>query len=95
MRYFRSAQETYEQIRIALDDAWGLPDQTTVTETCLPPAEQATKDTQGRCIVAVPDAFCSFTVAVDLLPDLLASGAVTEITEAEYRAAVESPSPVS
>jgi hypothetical protein len=88
MRYFRATEDTYEQIRITLDDAWGLPDQATATATCLPPAQQATKDTQGRCVVAVPEAFCSFTVAVDLLPDLLASGAVAEIDAATYQAAV-------
>jgi len=92
MRYFRATEDTYEQIRITLDDAWGLPDQATATATCLPPAEQATKDTQGRCVVAVPEAFCSFTVAVDLLPDLLASGAVEEIDRDTYMAAVTIPS---
>lgn len=91
MRYFRATEDTYEQIRMALDDAWRLPDQATATATCLPPAEQATKDTQGRCVVAVPEVFCSFPVAGDLLPDLLASGAVEEITEEVYRSAAESP----
>jgi hypothetical protein len=88
MRYFRSAKDTYEQIRMTLDDAWGLPDEATATATCLPPAEQATKDAQGRCVVAVPEAFCSFTVAVDLLPDLLASGAVEEVTREQYLASL-------
>lgn len=88
MRYFRATEDTYEQIRITLDSAWGLPDQATATATCLPPAEQATKDTQGRCLVAVPEAFCAFSVAVDLLPGLLASGAVEEINRDAYMAAM-------
>jgi len=88
MRYFRATEDTYEQIRMTLDNAWGLPDEATATATCLPPADQSTKDAQGRCVVAVPEAFCSFTVAVDLLPDLLASGAVAEIDAATYQAAV-------
>jgi hypothetical protein len=45
--------------------------------------------------LAVNDEFCTYSVAVELLPQLLAGGHVEEITEAEYRAAVESPSPVS
>lgn len=88
MRYFRATADTYEQIRLALDHAWGLPDQATATATCLPPAEQASKDTQGRCLVAVPEAFCSFSVAVGLLPGLLESGDVEEVDRDAYMAAM-------
>lgn len=93
MRYFRATEDTYEQIRMALDHAWGLPDQATATATCLPPAEQATKDTEGRRLVAVPEAFCAFSVAVDLLPGLLASGAVEEIDRDAYMSAVTGLAP--
>jgi hypothetical protein len=35
-------------------------------------------------MVAVPDEFCTFTVAVDLLPQLIESGVVEEITASVY-----------
>lgn len=85
-RFFRSDAATYESIRTTLDTAWGLPDGSG-TVTCIQPAATAPRDSQGRVVLAVDAAFCDYTVAADLLPQLLASGAVDEITEAEYRAA--------
>jgi len=88
MRYFRTTSDAvYEQARQTLDAAWGLPnDRGTVT--CIDPAATAPRDLQGRIVLAVDDEFCAFTVAVDLLPQLLASGAVEEIDAATYHAAV-------
>lgn len=86
-RFFRSDEATYEGIRQTLDEAWGLPNGAG-TVTCIQPAATAPRDGQGRVVLAVDAAFCDYTVAVDLLPQLLASGAVAEITEAEYRAAL-------
>lgn len=86
-RFFRSEAATYENIRQTLDEAWGLPN-TAGTVTCIQPAATAPKDSQGRVVLAVDATFCDYTVAVDLLPQLLASGDVDEITEAEYRAAL-------
>lgn len=86
MRYFRSAENVYEQARAALDAAWGLPNGKG-TATCIEPAKNAPHDADGRVLLAVADEFCAFTVAVDLLPQLLASGAVEEIDEATYKAA--------
>lgn len=86
-RYFRSDAATYEGIRQTLDQAWGLPNDRGTT-TCVQPAATAPRDSQGRVLLAVDAAFTEFTVAVDVLPQLVASGAVTEITEAEYRAAM-------
>jgi hypothetical protein len=60
----------------------------TGTVTCIEPAATAPRDAQGRIVLAVDDSFCTFTVAVDLLPQLLASGAVEEIDAATYRAAI-------
>ena len=88
-RFFCSDAATYEGIRQTLDQAWGLPDGAG-TDTCIQPAATAPRDGQGRVVVAVDAAFCNYTVAVDLLPQLLASGVVTEITEADYRAALPS-----
>lgn len=86
-RFFRSDVATYEGIRQTLDQAWGLPNGRG-TQTCIEPAAAAPRDGQGRLLLAVDSAFTEFTVAVDVLPQLLASGAVTEITEAQYRASL-------
>lgn len=93
MRFFRceSGDALYESIRSQLDSAWGLPNESTKTTTCIDPAAVAPRDPQRRIVLAVQDEFCEFTVAVDLLPQLLASGAVTEITAADYAACVSSP----
>lgn len=90
MRFFRSDVATYEQVRVALDAAWGHVAPT----TCIEPAATAPRDSQGRVVLAVNDEFCTYSVAAELLPQLLASGAVEEITEAEYQAAIQTPVPL-
>lgn len=92
MRYFRASEEVYEQARLTLDQAWGLPDGTG-TQTCYTPAANAPRDAQDNLVLAVSDAFCEYTVAKDMLPQLLASGAVQEITESDYWAAVQPQEP--
>jgi hypothetical protein len=87
MKFFRAADTVYEQARLALDAAWGLPNDNG-TATCIEPAASAPREEQGRIVLAVDDEFCAYPVAVDLLPQLLASGAVEEIDRATYRAAV-------
>ena len=88
MRYFRTSSDAvYEQARATLDAAWGLPDDKG-TATCIEPAATAPRDSQGRILLAVNEEFCAFPVAVDLLPQLLAGGAVEEIGAAAYHAAV-------
>ena len=85
MRYFRTPSDAvYEQARVALDAAWGHVPPT----TCIEPAATAPRDAAGRIVLAVNDEFCTYSVAAELLPQLLAGGAVVEISEAEYRAAV-------
>lgn len=87
MRFFRAIEAVYEQARAALDDAWGLPnDKGTVT--CIEPAATAPHDSQGRVLLAVNDEFCQYTEAAEMLPQLLASGAVKEIDQAAYMEAV-------
>jgi hypothetical protein len=88
MRYFRATSAVYEQARAALDVAWGHPTADGRTLTCIQPAATAPRDAQGRVLLAVDDSFCAYTVAVDLLPQLLAIGAVEEIDAATYRAAI-------
>lgn len=89
MRYFRTASDdVYEQARLTLDAAWGHPNEATKTVTCIDPAAVAPRDAQGRIVLAVNDEFCTYSVAAELLPQLLASGAVEEIDAATYMAAV-------
>jgi hypothetical protein len=92
MRYFRTASdEVYEQTRVTLDAAWGFPDAPTKTRTCFSPAAEGIRDGQGRLRLAVNDEFCTYSVAVDLLPQLLAAGMVEEIDAATYHAVVNPP----
>lgn len=86
-RFFRGDAATYESIRLSLDEAWGLPDDRG-TVTCIAPAAEAPKDSRGRALLAVHAEFATWEPAATLLPQLLASGAVAEISEAEYRAAL-------
>jgi hypothetical protein len=87
VRYFRTtSDEVYEQARLTLDAAWGHPSPATKTSTCIAPASVAPRDPQGRIVLAVNDAFCEYSVAVDMLPQLLFSGLVEEIDDATYRA---------
>ena len=90
MRYFRSNDAVYEQVRASLDAAWGLPDDKG-TATCIEPAPTAPRDANRRVLLAVNDEFCEYPVASDLLPQLLASGAVEEIDAATYQAALQEP----
>lgn len=86
VRFFRTADdELYEQVRLTLDAAWGHPTPDGLTVTCFDPAAVAPRDTDGRLLLAVQDEFCEYTVAVDLLPQLLAAGLVDEIDEQTYR----------
>jgi hypothetical protein len=89
-RYFRSADATYEAIRLQLDAAWGHGPGTG-TVTCYEPAATAPHDDQGRVLLAVHAEFCEYEAVAAMLPELLANGAVEEIDEATYRAAIPSP----
>jgi hypothetical protein len=84
-RYFRTADAVlYEQVRLDLDAEWGHVPPT----TCIDPADVAPRDDAGRIVLAVRQEFTEFPAAEAVLPDLLASGQVVEIDEAEYRAAI-------
>jgi len=94
MRYFRAQSDAvYEQARLTLDAAWGFPSPDGRTLTCIEPAATAPRDTQCRIVLAVNDEFTTYSVAVELLPQLLASGAVEEIDAATYRAATQPQEP--
>ena len=84
-RFFRTADAAlYEQVRLDLDAAWGHAPPT----TCIDPADAAPRDDAGRIVLAVRQEFTEFPAVAAILPDLLTSGQVVEISEAEYRAAI-------
>lgn len=84
-RFFRTADaDLYEQVRVGLDTAWGHVPPT----TCIDPADVAPRDDAGRIVLSVRQEFAEFPAAAAILPGLLASGQVVEISEAEYRAAI-------
>jgi hypothetical protein len=88
MRFFATQDaELYEQTRLALDDAWGLPNDRG-TATCINPVAVAPRDSQGRVLLAVADEWCEWEPAGTILPQLLTSGAVVEIEAADYHAVV-------
>jgi len=93
MRFFRSTDAVYESIRTQLDGAYGYPNADTKTLTSITPAADAPHDTQGRVYLAISGEYCEYNLPAELLPQLLASGAVEEIAEDAYRAAVEPPEP--
>jgi hypothetical protein len=101
-RYYRAASDAvYEAVRLQLDAAFGHPGPEAVT--AFTPAADAPHDSQGRPVLAVLEEFITWESVKTVLPDLLAGGLVTEITAADYLAALadalallpESPSPVS
>lgn len=87
MRFFRSTPEVYEQVRATLDQAWSLPADNG-THTCIEPEQTAPHDSAGNVLLAVNEEFCGYSGANEMLPHLLASGAVEEIDEATYHAAL-------
>jgi len=85
-RYFRSDEATYEAVRAQLDTAWGHPN--AFAATCIEPAATAPHDASSMVVLAVNEEFCGYPAVAAVLPGLLASGAVQEITADEYRASV-------
>jgi len=90
-RYFRSHADTYEAIRSQLDRAWGYPNEATKTQTAIPPADTLPRDASGRVYLAISAEYCEFILPSQMLPELLASGAVIEVTAEEYAALFNDP----
>jgi hypothetical protein len=86
-RFFKSNAATYEQMRLSLDAAWGHGEGKG-TVTCFTPAANAPRGSDGLLVLAVRAEFCDYEAVAAVLPGLLASGTVVEISESEYRAAV-------
>lgn len=86
-RYYRAASDAvYETVRLQIDAAFGHPN--TVAVTAFTPAAHAPHDSEGRPVLAVLEEFTTWDAVAAVLPDLLASGLVTEITRADYLAAL-------
>jgi len=86
MRYFRSTPAVYATICQQLDEAYGYPNAETKTLRTLPLASELPSDAQGRVYLAVSDEYCEYVLPSQLLPKLLASGAVEAVTQAQYKA---------
>jgi hypothetical protein len=86
MRYFRSTPAVYASICEQLDAAYGYPNVETKTARTLPLASDLPSDAQGRVYLAVSNDYCEYVLPSQLLPQLLASGAVEEVAEAQYKA---------
>jgi len=93
VRYFRSTAAVYESVRSELNAAWGYPNAETKTETAIPPAALLPTDSQSRVYLAVPDDYAAYEAVAALLPSLLESGAIQEITATEYSDVLPKPEP--
>ena len=86
VRYFRATTAVYASIGSQLDAAYGYPNEATKTLRTLPLATNLPSDEQGRVYLAISAEYCDFILPGQILPELLASGAVEEVTAAEYTA---------
>jgi hypothetical protein len=85
-RYFRATPEVYATICAQLDAAYGYPRPETLTDRTLPEAGSLPVDEIGRVYLAVSAAYCDYVLPSQLLPELLLTGAVEEITAEDYAA---------
>jgi hypothetical protein len=83
-RFFRSSLSVYQQINAQLDSAYGYPNAETKTLRALPPVSELPADAQGRVYLAIQSDYCNYILPSEMLPQLLASGAVEEVTAAAY-----------
>jgi hypothetical protein len=84
MRYFCSTPAVYAAICSQLDAAYGYPNAETKTERALPMAESLPTDAQGRVYLAISAEYCDYILPSEMLPQLIASGAVEEVDAAAY-----------
>lgn len=86
MRYFRSSPAVYASICGQLDAAYGYPNAETKTQRTLPLVADLPTDEQGRVYLAISSEYCDYILPGQILPELLASGAVDEVEAATYAA---------
>lgn len=84
MRCFKAAIHAYESTRHALDAAVPMPQGETVYE----PLANAPKTDNGDALIAIRTEHCQVEPYKSAVESMLASGDATEITQAEYEAAL-------
>jgi len=85
LRYFRSINpQAYEATRLALDAAVPMPQGETVYE----PLGTAPKADNGHVLIAIRTEHCQIEPYKSAVESMLTSGDATEITQAEYEAAL-------
>lgn len=84
-RYFSASPEAYQYVAEQLDAAYGYPNASTRTERALPLLEDSPQ-ANGLVYLAIDATYCDYNLPAEMLPQLLASGQVNEISEAEYAA---------
>lgn len=88
MRFFRvNIDSEYETARLALDDAWGLPD-SAGTLTSIIPAAIAARGNDSKIVFGLCDVFLLREPVGIVVQDLLDAAAISEITQADYFAAL-------
>jgi hypothetical protein len=88
-RFFLIADDIYEQVRKQLDVLWGHP--SNGTKTCIPPPEQAIRNSNGVIVCPVLKETCEWEEVSLILSQLLDDGTITETDETEYMAAQPTP----
>lgn len=88
MRRFRSTPAVYESIRVRLNAAWGYPNEETKTATAIPHVSDLPADASGRVYLAVSNGYCDYVLPSEILAELLASGAVEELTADQWKQAL-------
>lgn len=84
IRFFRATPAVYLDICSQLDAAYGYPNAETKTERTLPLVQELPRDKQGRVYIAISSEQCDYVLPSQILPGLLASGAVEEVTASQY-----------
>ena len=93
MRYFRATPAVYADICAQLDAAYGYPNEATKTLRTLPLAADLPTDAEGLVYLMISAEYCDFILPGQLLPELLASGSVEEVTKAEHESLVPAITP--
>ena len=91
MRYFSANPAAYRSLSALLDAAYGAP--RPGTDRVIPLPDMLPRSTNGDVAVSVPAVLCEIPGIRAVLAAALRSGAVAEITEAEYVAFARSWSP--
>lgn len=84
-RFFRSSPAVYSEVLATLDAAWSFPKNG--FQHCFVPLSYAPQK-GGLAYLAIQAADAEMEPANELLPQMLAAGAVVEVTQADYRAAM-------